>query len=191
MATRKTRPGATSHDGVSRRLTPVDFAQRRLGEGDETIETDSRDQVRAACVAMAAQASRYLDIVSRELDPALLDQVEFLGAVQRMLLGSPRARLRVLAQQLDRPVTYGHRLIELARRMPTYAEIRLQGSEYGRYNNAFLVADRVGVVYRDAAHRYEGSVSFNDRHRADTLLREFEQMWLNARSHPDLRRVHL
>ena len=108
-----------------------------------------------------------------------------------MLLASPRARLRVLVQQIDRPVTYGHRLIETVRRVPTYAEIRVQSAEYAQYNKAFLLADRIGVVFRDAAHRYEGTACFNDRHHADTLLREFEQMWLTARSHPDLRRVHL
>ena len=191
MATVKSRPGSTQHGGVPRRLAPADFESRRLGEDDELIHIESREAARAASLAMVSQCSRYIEIVSRELDAPLYDQSDFLSAVQRMLVSSPRARLRVLTQSLDRPVAYGHRLIELVRRVPTYAEIRLQGSEYRQYNKAFLIADRVGVVCRDAAHRYEGMVHFNDRHHADTLLREFEQMWSTARPHPDLRRVHL
>ena len=171
----------------SRYISPAEVDAFKLGVDTDELKLDSSDLVRAVNLALVSQASRYVDIVAHELDSTLYDQSDFLEALQRMLLGSPRARLRVLVQELDRAITHGHRLIDVARRMPTYIDIRVQGAEFRGYYPAFLVSDRIGYVYRDNATRYDGVACFNGRARADRLLHEFEQMWARAHSHPDLR----
>lgn len=174
-----------------RHVSPEELGVFKLGVDSDELELESSDTVRAANVALVSQAGRYVDIVSRELDRSLYDRSDFLHALQGVLLGSARSRLRVLTQSIDRAVTYGHRLLDVARRMPSYVDIRLQSAEFSQYNTAFLVADRIGFTYREAANRFEGIACFNDRTRADRMMHDFEQMWLSARSHPDLRGFHL
>ena len=176
---------------MQRFLEPHEFADIVLGEDSGEIHLRSRAELRAASVAMASQATLRIDIVSREMDRAIYDDSEFLAAMQRLLTSSPHARLRVLVQNLSRVVSYGHRLVDLARRLPSFAEIRVQAEDYMQHNTACLVVDRYGSIFREAADRYEGIALFADRHRADTLIREFDQMWKVARSHPDLRSVRL
>ena len=174
-----------------RHVSPAEVADFKLGVDRDELALDSSDLVRAVDVALVSQSTRYVDIVTRELDRTLYDRTEFLDALQRVLLGSARARLRVLTQSIDRAVAYGHRLLDVARRMPTYVDIRLQSAEFSQYNAAYLIADRIGYTYRDAANRFDGVACFNGRTRADRLTHEFEQMWLSARGHPDMRNFHL
>lgn len=174
-----------------RHLAPHEIAALRLGVDQDEVALDTVELVSAATLALVSQATRYVDIVTREIDRRVYDQSELLTAMHRVLLGSPRARLRVLTQSIDRAVTYGHRLVELGRRMPTYVEIRLHSNEHSQFNAAYLVSDRVGYLHQDAANRYEGTACFNDRQRADSLMHEFEQMWLSGRTHADLRGFRL
>lgn len=140
---------------------------------------------------MAAQACRALDIVTADLEPAIYDQRDLLDAVQRLALASPRTRVRILVRNPQPAVTRGHRLLELARRLPSSIEIRVPALEHADYAAAFFVADATGVVYRVQAERYEATVNFHDPRQARQLLHEVDEMWQVAKPDPNLRRLPL
>ena len=170
---------------------PEDFANLTLKEHSETVEIDTSDECRLASLSMARQAARSIDIVSRHLDPLVYDNREFEEALSDLVVGSNRAKVRILVLQPDALVKQGHRLLTLTQRLSSYMDMRVPAREHKDYNAAFMVVDEIGSIYRSHADRYEGLVRFNDRAAAMELERQFEEMWTGAVADANLRRTYL
>lgn len=167
------------------------FESHHLGETAGVVQiTDSQEAAQVA-LALARQARRTLEVVSRHLDPRLFDTPEFAAAVQRLALGLRRARVRLLVQDIGPVLRDGHRLVALARRLPTFVQVRVPGPQFRDFNQAFLVADGVGYLHRELADRYEGTASFHDPLAARGLLRQFEPLWASADPDPNLRELRV
>ncbi len=164
---------------------------RILGETDEEIALTRSDEVRDACVALARQARRSLELVSRHLDPALFDTDEFATAVRELVVNSRRAQMRILVLDAAPVVARGHRLVELAQRLSSYISIRVPAPEHKDFNEAWLVADTTGFLHRRFSDRYEATANFDDRRHASALANRFEEIWQRAQPDANLRRLHL
>ena len=157
----------------------------------QDIPFDSARELCRLSVAMAAGARRQMDIVSRSLDPMIYDTEEFADAVKRLVLAKG-SRVRILL--LDPESLFargGHRLVELAMRVSSHMEIRRVGAEQAGFNEAMLIADRVGVIHRKYSDRHEGTANFHARLWAARLSESFELLWQNSESDPHFRRLML
>lgn len=170
---------------------PSDFERFVLKEDAETVDVDSSEECRLAALSMARQATRSIEIVSRQLDPQIFDNSEFCDAVRRLIVGSRRARVRILLRQVDPVVKRGHRLVTLAQRLDSFIVMRVPAPEHDDNNTAFLIVDAAGVIHRHLSDRYEATVSFNDPRLAQELGRQFEEMWHTATPDVNLRRSHV
>lgn len=164
---------------------------RILGETDEEFELERSDEVREACVSLARQARRTLDLVSRHLDPGLFDNDEFAGAVRELIVNSRRAQMRILVLDAAPVVARGHRLVELAQRLSSYISIRVPAPEHKDFNEAWLVADATGFLHRRFSDRFEAAANFDDRRHATALVNRFDEIWQRAQPDANLRRLHL
>ncbi len=172
--------------------SPLDaWLSLRLGESNLEIELQSRAEALHAIDLMVRQATRSIDIFSRELDAPLFDRSAFLDALTRLCIGHRQARIRILVQNPMVAIQHGNRLIELSRRFSSAIEIRHIHEDYRHYNEAFLVVDGAGAIHRPLADRYEGTANFHDPVRSDRLVRFFVEVWERSELHPDLRRLHL
>jgi hypothetical protein len=170
---------------------PSDFERFVLKQDSQTVAIDTSEACRLAAISMARQSARSIDIVSRQLDPRMYDNADFCEAVSKLLVGSMRARVRVLLRDTDAVVKHGHRLVSLSQRLSSFIEMRIPAREFDEYNSAFLIVDGAGVIYRTLSDTFEGTVSFNDPRKAQELDRQFEAMWQSATPDPNLRRAHL
>ena len=162
-----------------------------LAQDANELAVRSLTELRLITRDMLAQTRRSVDIVSRDLDPRLYDDDGCLDALRKIAIGHRKARIRILAQDLDTPVRRDHRLIELARRLSSFMEIRRLSDDYKDYNEAYLIADRTGVVHRSQADRFEAWASYHQPLRARELLKTFEDAWEHAIVDPNMRRLHL
>jgi len=155
------------------------------------IPFSSALELRRLSAEMAANARQQLDIVSRSLDPRVYDTEEFISAVKQLVL-TPRSRVRILlldpAALLARG---GHRLVELAIRVSSHMEIRRVGPDQSEFNEAMMIADRSGAIYREYSDRHDGIANFHDRLWAARLSESFESLWQNALPDPNFRRLML
>lgn len=158
-----------------------------LGVTDETLPLAGREAVRHATLALAGQAKRSIDILSRQLDPAVYDHDDLVEGVTRFCRRSPKARVRIIVQDPGSLRGATHRLVELAIKLSSSIEIRSPDTDAEQRNDAFLIADQTGTVYINPADRYEGKAVCNDRRYAYELLREFEEMWQHAVPDPNFR----
>ncbi len=164
---------------------------RLLGETAEEFELERSETVRDTVLSLATQARRSLDIVSRHLDPTLYDTEAFSNALRELVVGSHRAQVRILLLDSAPVVTRGHRVVELARRLSSYMAIRVPGLEHKDLNEAWLVADATGFVYRRFSDRFEATANFNDHRHATHLVNRFEEIWQRAQPDSNMRRLHL
>lgn len=167
------------------------FTELLLGISGMEIELQTRAETAHAGELMVQQCRDSLEIFSRDLDAPLYDREAFLQALGALCLRNRKARVRILVQDPATPSRRGHRLLELSRRLSSSIELRQPHEDYRHYNEAFLVADRCGVIQRSLADRYEGSANFNDTVAAQRRLDFFTEVWERSESHPEFRRLHI
>jgi len=154
-------------------------------------ELASFEDNRQAAVQLASQARRSLAMFTRDLEPAIYNTQEFIAAVQQLALRSQYSRIRIVAIDPGPAVRDGHRLIELARRLSTYIEIRRPSEDHAKLTESFLISDDSGLLYRPLASRYEGFADPNIPSEARNRLRNFDDIWEQAEPEPEFRRLGL
>ena len=168
-----------------------DWGNYLLGETNEAVQLDSRAENSLASVAMIKQSRYTLNIISRQLDPAVFGTLEFTEAVKNMILRHNRATVKIIVFDTDSIVNIGHRLLELGSRLSSFIETRKAHPSFGSYNECLLVTDAVGYIHRENGSRYEATMNFNDRTSCSDFLGQFSSMWETATPDPNLRRMSL
>lgn len=168
-----------------------DLSGHVLGRTREPVTLEGGSATHCATLALLRQCRRTVDIVSRELEARVYDRPDVIEAIRTLAIGSRGARIRVLVRDPTRAIAEGHRLIQLARQLSTFVQIRTLGSQHRAYNCALVIADGTGILVRKLADRFEGEVSFSDPVGARDLTRLFEAMWAVALEDPDLRSLHI
>lgn len=165
---------------------------------DESIETpgeavriEGLDEIRAAAAELVAAARREIHILSTDLQAPLYDQQGFLDGIRQLAVSGRQARIRILISDADQAIKHGHRLVELARHLSSFIEIRrLDGDDAG-LAETFLLVDRLGLLRQSVPFGPLALLSrkapFEGRQRA----RRFEELWERASPDPNLRRLWL
>ncbi len=130
-------------------------------------------------------------IFSRDLEPELYDCQPFLAAVCRLALAAPQWPVRVLVFEPRLPVGAGHRLIGLARRLPSRIAIRRVAEDYRERTDAFLIADARSHCRRPMADRYEALLSIQNPADARRLRTDFQRIWDQSDEDVETRRLYL
>jgi hypothetical protein len=158
----------------------------RAVEGREELATARQQLLAAARYKLAIYLPALLpDVLSSQAELAELRRIATSGrgAEIRMLLGDPSAALRA-----------GHRLIDLAQRLPTAFQIRTPSTEEGdgtANSSAWLLNDGYGYLFLPDADRLQGRTALRDGPGQAPLLLQFEQMWERATPATQLQPVGL
>lgn len=162
-----------------------------LAAGRRPEVLDGREELRSASRALAARARREIRILTRDLDPGLYDDAQFLATLRDLAMATRRLAVRVLVFDPGPAVRRGHRLIELARRHSSFIAIRrVPASEQDR-TDAFLLADERGYVFRPFSDLWEGTADDEDPITVRRLGAELERIWELAEEDVELRRLFL
>lgn len=162
-----------------------------LGGTDTEIALASSSDNRHAALALVLQAKRSVQIFSRDLDAPVYDQTPFIQTLTTLATRSRHTRILILVQNTERVVADGHRLVELSRRLSSFIEIRKPHSDFREYNQAFLIADGVGMLRRPIADRYQGTLNFKAPLAAREYSEFFTQVWERSAPDPNLRQLHI
>lgn len=146
----------------------------QLGQTDELLRIETRDDCQQLTLAMAKQAKRSLNIFSHDLEPALYNSPSFYEAARSVIGADTNSLIRILVYDISGTINKGHRLLELASRLSSRVQVRKLTK---KYHHAFMIADSIGVVDRRRAERYEGSANFNAHGWAQNLQIFFNGVW--------------
>lgn len=168
-----------------------DFDHLMLGRNPAQFEVNDNAALRQAALALARQARRSLDIYSPNLERMVYGQTAFCEAVKQLIMYNRRARIRVLLRDSRRAREEGHRLIHLGRRYVSKIRFRIPAEDSAMDNDAFLIADGIGLLYRHDVRKAAGHVCFQAPQQCRRLGQRFEREWLQAEPDPYLRWLFL
>jgi len=140
----------------------------------------TREQARAALIAVASTARRRLNIYSRALDPGLLDTPDVLAALRR--LATRGGEVRLLVQDAATPQRALSPLIPLGQRLSSAFAFRVVEDPVDlAYPSALAVNDRGGWYFRTLGDRIDGEMQVDGDARARELRLGFDTVWERAR----------
>jgi predicted GNAT family N-acyltransferase len=175
--------------GVEEPAVELDLPQ--LGYTDELFHLHSPDEHLIHAAGMLRQAKRELALFSYDLDPAVFDQTPFIEAFKALALRSRFSRIRILLQDNALVLQRGHRLVELAQRLPSVIEIRRPNEDFIDQEENFLLIDDCGYLHRKNRAGHIGIACYHNRHRVNRLLALFDEAWENGIPERELARLHL
>ncbi len=169
----------------------IDLDLPLLGESNDLFHLHDEDDHLIHAAGMLRQAKRDLAIFSYDLDPAVFDQIPFVEAFKALALRSRFSRIRLLIQDNTLVLQRGHRLVELAQRLPSVIEIRKPSDDFIDHPENFLLIDDCGYLHRKSPESHIGIACYHNRHRVNRLLALFDDAWEHGTPDRDLARLHL
>ncbi len=160
-------------------------------ENDGIIHFDSRVDNREFATELVGQATRTLRILTYDLENAIYDNAPFIQAVTTLVKRSRHSKIHILIKESSQAIKNGHRLIELARRFPSFIHLQRPLEEDADSLDAFIVADESGYIYRRDATRPEGIANFHGPLRARQLRKAFDTVWEKSTPDPEMLRLHV
>jgi hypothetical protein len=151
-----------------------DTGSQAIAGRDETAAVRLQLLVATRYKLMIHLPSLSPDVLNSPLEVAELRRIATAGrgAEIRMILGNPDAALRM-----------GHRLIDLAQRLPTVFQIRTpldEETEESSMGSMWLLNDTNGYLFLADAERQMGRGALRDGPSQAPLLLQFERIWERA-----------
>lgn len=166
---------------------PLEPAPFILGQQAQIQHFDISQDARAHTLALLQQAQRSLCIYSSDFEPWLYHHSSMQAACTAFLLANPRNQLRILLRDVSRAVKDGHRLLTLARKLPSNCQIRKLHPDYPSEAINFLLADNCGLLVRPEPSLYSGYADYQNPSSVRLRQAQFEQAWNTSISDADLR----
>jgi hypothetical protein len=164
-----------------------------LGETRAEILIDTAEENASAATSLAKQARYSLNIFSQDMDASVYDNAEFERCVSSLARRHPSTQIRILTMDSSAAVRKSHCLVRLAQTLTSSVFIHNPSPEHRDEISAFLVADGVGLLYRNRGlnHHYEATVNFMAPQRAGKLNSFFNEAWDMSIPDPYVRRLHI
>lgn len=140
---------------------------------------------------LAGSARRYLCLLSPRLDARVFDTPDLVSALTALARRSRQTDIRILVQDARPLVKQGHRLLQLARRMPSKVRLQVLPEHPEWPGHTLVIRDRDGVLYLPADSESGGFFEPDSRASTQKHLELFESLWRSSAASPELRRLHL
>lgn len=158
------------------------------------LVSDGQDQVEPSGAELLARVTadgrRGIEIFLNRLDARLVDGPDFVAAAQQLLLRHPSNHLRICVQQVDGARAACPRLFGLLAHLPSRIELRQAGELQRERQENFALIDRCRYLRRVSPAQHEW-LQGDDKSESDRLAALFDEIWLSAEIHPELRTLAL
>jgi hypothetical protein len=145
----------------------------------------------AYAVSLCQSASRYICILSPQLDPEAFDNSDLVEALSALARRSRQTEVRILISDSRPLVGRGHQILQLARRLPSAIHIR-KLEEHPNWNNeTIVIRDRDGVLYKPGGSDHEAFYEPDSRASALRHLELFDELWRFSVEDTELRSMRI
>ncbi|MDH4041540.1 MAG: hypothetical protein OEW92_11785 [Gammaproteobacteria bacterium] len=142
-------------------------------------------------VELCGSAAREVCILSPALDPEAFDSIELVDALGVLIRSSRQTRVRILVADTRGMVSRGHRLLQLARRIPSSVQIRKLAEHPQWKSETIVICDRDGVLYKPGDSDHDGFYEPSSRASTQRHLDLFEELWRNGSEDVELRTLSI
>lgn len=145
-----------------------------------TFETPS--EFRAAFDALLAGAQRQLRLYDHDLSLLDIDHLPRHTALRALCVAGGGRRIEFLLDDISRVTRDQPRLMQLVRDFSHVLEIRQADPDAPRPDQAFVLADRHGVLLRADKSAVHGTLHMDDTRDSVALQQSFESMWQRSQA---------
>lgn len=138
-------------------------------------------------VELCQSASRCVRILSPRLDHAAFDSAALSSALSALARHARQTEVHILVSDSRGLIGRGHRLLELARRIPSLVQIRRLSDHPDWKGQTVVIRDRDGVLYKPGGSDHDGFYQPNSRSSTERHLELFEELWRYSVQDPELR----
>jgi hypothetical protein len=142
-------------------------------------------------ISLCQSASRYVCILSPQLDPAAFNNSELAQALSALARRSRQTRIRILIADSRPLVGRGHQLLKLAQRLPSIVHIRKLAEHPDWNNETIVIRDRDGVLYKPGGSDHDAFYEPDSRASTLSHLELFDELWRFSVEDAELRSLSL
>jgi hypothetical protein len=142
-------------------------------------------------VELCQGAARNICILSPRLDHAAFDNSNLANALSTLARRGSQSQVRILISDSRSLVGRGHRLLQLARRLPSIVHLQKMADHPDWNGETIVIRDRDGVLYKPGGSDHEGFYEPNSRASTQRHLDLFEELWRHSVQDTELRSLTL
>jgi hypothetical protein len=142
-------------------------------------------------VELCQSAARYVCILSPGLDHAAFDNSGLADALSALARRGSQTQVRILISDARSLTGRGHRLLQLARRLPSIVHLQKIAEHPDWNGQTIVIRDRDGVLYKPGGSDHEGFYEPNSRASTQRHLDLFEELWRHSVQDTELRSLTL
>jgi hypothetical protein len=165
----------------------------KLGETKAEVHINTAEENKNAAISLVKQAHYSIDIFTQDMDAEIYNHKEFEQSIFNLARKHPHTRIRILTNDSRKSVQNGHCLVRLAQSLTSSVFIHNPARQHQNEQCAFLVVDKVGLLYRVAANNrnYKASINFMSPQRAAKLTEFFNEVWEHSTPDMQTRRIYM
>lgn len=163
----------------------------RLGESETLLKLDGKEAFSAAQLALLAQARRELYILTPDFEPERYNDIAFADALSSFVRRSRYSDARILVGDPRIALRWGHHVVTLAKRLTSNLRIRQLHEDDYDPEEAWIVADGIGMLRRDGSEGLKGSLSAKSIPYARRASDRFAELWERAEEIQEFRNLHI
>lgn len=156
----------------------------------EARDLKTRTEFRDAATELARASARQIALLTYAFEREVYGSPDFVGSVQSLATRHRMARIRILIHSPEWASRSGHRLVELARRLTSFIEIRELHEQDKQLTSEVMVVDESGLLYRDSPDTLVARYQPSAPQEARAWLRRFDGLWAGGTAVQALRRLN-
>ena len=139
-------------------------------------------ELRAAFDALLVSTQRQLRVYDHDLGLFDIDHLPRHAALRALCVSGGRRRIELMLDDISRVARDHPRLMQLVRDFGHVIEIRQADPAAPRPDQAFVLADRYGVLLRADKAAVHGTLHMDDARDSVALQQSFDAMWQRSQA---------
>lgn len=163
----------------------------QLGESETLLKLDGSAAFSAAQLKLIAQTRRELYILTPDFEAERYNDIIFVDALSAFVRRSRYANARILVGDPRIALRWGHHVVTLAKRLTSNLRVRQIHEDDYDPQEAWMVADGIGLLRRDGNEGMQGSLSAKSIPYARRASERFSELWERSEEIQDFRNLHI
>lgn len=159
---------------------------------NSSILLEGRQDCSAAAKALILGSVGRVYLVTQHLEPELYNDADIYEHLSQLAANNRHTDIRIITHDTRVAANQGHYLIQLAQRLPTFAQIRTTVTqEHRHFRESWLIADDSAYMRIRNPERYEGYYEIDNKLECRSYYDAFMDMWEACEQDQNSRRLSL
>ncbi len=157
-----------------------------------SILLEGRQDCQEAAKTLILGSVGRVYIVTQRLESELYNDAEIYDHLSHLAVNNRHADIRIITHDTRVAANQGHYLIQLAQKLPTFAQIRATVTqEHRNFRESWLIADDSAYMRIRNPERFEGYYEIDNKLECRSYCDDFLDMWEACDQDQNTRRLNL